>query len=73
MQGESLRWIIPVLLGWALLIFTFILFPRILKRFLPENVKSLPPIQKFLLGLSIILVVISLIFALCFILAVYIL
>lgn len=66
MYKELLEWIIPVALSFALLTFTFILFPRILVKILPDDVKSLHPVKRFLLGAAIIIVVVFLLFAICF-------
>lgn len=71
-MGESFRWVIPVVLSWILLLFTFLLFPRILPRVLPKQVKSLPPGKKFLLGLAVILATISVISAVCLLVAVFV-
>ncbi|MDL2273948.1 hypothetical protein LJC34_05355 [Oscillospiraceae bacterium OttesenSCG-928-G22] len=68
-MADLLRWIIPVFFAFVLLLFVFVLFPRILAKLLPAGVKHLHPIKKFLLGSAIVLTTVALISALCFIVA----
>lgn len=68
-MASSLSWVVPVSLAFVLLIFTFVLFPKILAKLFPANVKQLHPVKKFLLGTAIVLTTVLLIGVLCFIVA----